>query len=88
MFDRLRAGPKSVGDLAAAMPVSQPAVSQHLRVLRDAGLVDVRQQGTRRIYRVSFAGLEVLRAYIESFWTDILGASADTPNQEGGGRDE
>lgn len=81
MFDRLRAGPKSVGELAVEMPVSQPAVSQHLRVLRDARLVDVRQQGARRIYSVSSTGLEVLRDYIESFRTDVLGAFADTPNQ-------
>ncbi len=72
MFDRLRAGPKSVGELAAEMPVSQPAVSQHLRVLRDARLFYVRQQGARRIYSVSSTGLEVLRAYIEPFRTDVL----------------
>ncbi len=85
MFERLRAGPRSVGELAAEMPVSQPAVSQHLRVLRDARLVDVRQEGTRRIYRVSSTGLEILRAYVESFWTDVLGTFAESPNQ--GGRD-
>ncbi len=85
MFERLRAGPRSVGELAAEMPVSQPAVSQHLRVLRDARLVDVRQEGTRRIYRVSSTGLEILRAYVESFWTDVLGAFAESPNQGGRG---
>ncbi len=86
LFDRLRAGPKSVGELAVEMPVSQPAVSQHLRVLRGAGLVDVRRDGARRIYSVSSTGLEVLRAYIASFQTDGLEALADPPNW--GGTDE
>ena len=81
MFDSLREGPKSVGELAVQTPVSQPAVSQHLRVLRNARLVDVRQQGARRIYSVSFSGLGVLQAYIASFQADVAEAHADPPSQ-------
>lgn len=76
VLDGLRAGERSVGDLAADLPVSRPAVSQHLAVLRAAGLVTERRQGTRRLYRVDPAGLEPLRAYLEGFWRDVLTANA------------
>lgn len=65
-----------MGEIAAGLPVSRPAVSQHLRVLRDAGLVTVRRDGTRRLYAVHPKGLEQLRAYVESFWADALTAFA------------
>ena len=74
IFERLAQGPSSVGALAAEMPVSRPAVSQHLRVLKDAGLVADRQAGTRRIYSLDPAGVGELRAYFEQFWTHALGA--------------
>ena len=74
LFERIRQRPRSVGELAGGLPVTQPAVSQHLRVLRQAGLVAVTHEGSRRIYRVDLAGLEPLRAYVESFWRDVLGA--------------
>jgi DNA-binding transcriptional ArsR family regulator len=81
LFERIGKSPSSVGELAGAFPISQPAVSQHLRVLREADLVQVRREGTRRIYTVSRKGLEALRAYVESFWSDVLAAFADGASQ-------
>ena len=72
VFERLREGPRPVGELAEGLPVSRPAVSQHLRVLKEAGLVTERKEGTRRLYQVDPRGLESLRAYFEDFWTDAL----------------
>ena len=72
VFEALRSGPRSVGDVAQRLPVSRPAVSQHLRVLKDAGLVVDRPHGTRRLYEVDPVGLGALRAYIEGFWSDVL----------------
>ena len=74
ILERLRAGPQSVGELTDAVPVSQSAVSQHLRVLREAGLVTERREGTRRLYRVHPDGLSSLRAYLDGFWDDALEA--------------
>ena len=71
-FELLRSGPQSVGALAAQLPVSRPAVSQHLRVLKDAGLVRDEQFGTRRLYRVDPAALEALRRYVDEMWTEAL----------------
>ena len=72
MFESLRGGARSVGDVAERLPVSRPAVSQHLRVLKDAGLVVDRAEGTRRLYEIDRAGLGALRAYVEGFWSDVL----------------
>ena len=74
ILERLRSGPRAVGELAAELPVSRPAVSQHLRVLKEAGLVTERRNGTRRLYRVDTDGLAEVRDYLESFWTDVLAA--------------
>jgi len=74
IFDRLRRGPLAVGQLAAGLPVSRPAVSQHLRVLKDAGLVSERRDGTRRVYRVDPNGVEGLRTYFDRFWDEVLSA--------------
>ena len=74
VFERLRSGPRPVGELAAGLPVSRPAVSQHLRVLKDAGLVRERTEGTRRFYSIDPRSLEDLRAYFDSFWDDALAA--------------
>src|SRR5258708_471577 len=74
VFERLRAGPRAVNLLAAGLPVSRPAVSQHLRVLKDAGLVDERSEGVRRIYSLKREGLEELREWLDSFWGDALEA--------------
>ena len=69
IFERLRGGPRAVGELASDLPVSRPAVSQHLRVLKEAGLVTERQEGTRRLYRLDPDGVAELRAYFDQFWT-------------------
>jgi DNA-binding transcriptional ArsR family regulator len=74
VFERLKAGPSAVGRIAAAMPVSRPAVSQHLKVLKDAGLVRERPDGTRRIYEIDPRGLGVLRRWLDQFWDDALAA--------------
>lgn len=70
----LRAGPMPVGALAECLPVSRPAVSQHLRVLSDAGLLEVEVAGTRRLYRIAPQGVDDLRRYLDSLWTDALDA--------------
>ncbi len=67
-------GERTVRDLTDALPVSQPAVSQHLKVLREAGLVDARPEGARRLYRVDLDGLAQVRAYVDAFWDDVLTA--------------
>ena len=72
IFERLRTGPRAVGELARELPVSRPAVSQHLRVLKEAGLVTERQNGTRRIYTVDPTRLAELRDYFDGFWSDAL----------------
>jgi DNA-binding transcriptional ArsR family regulator len=74
VFERLRAGPSAVGRLAAGLPVSRPAVSQHLKVLKEAGLVSEEQEGTRRIYRIDPHGLGQLRAWLDQFWDSALDA--------------
>jgi DNA-binding transcriptional ArsR family regulator len=72
IFERLVQSPSAVGDLARSFPVTRPAVSQHLRVLKDAGLVVDRAQGTRRIYEANAATLEALRRYFDRFWARAL----------------
>lgn len=72
IFERLAESPQAVGELARTLPVSRPAVSQHLRVLKEAGLVSDRAVGSRRIYQVDPAGLSALRAYLDGFWNQSL----------------
>lgn len=72
IVERLRSGPAAVGQIAAGLPVSRPAVSQHLRVLEGAGLVSHEASGTRHIYRVELGGLGELRAYIDGMWDEAL----------------
>lgn len=79
LFERLRRRPHTVGELARLAAISQPAVSQHLRVLRQARLVGHRQDGTRRFYQATPAGLADLKRYLESMWDDVLGAYARSP---------
>ena len=74
VFERLAGGPRSVGDLAADLPVSRPAVSQHLKVLKEAGLVIDRPQGARRVYQIDPQGLGQLRAWLDRFWDQALEA--------------
>lgn len=84
IFESLRDGPKTVAELSSAQPVSRPAVSQHLKVLRGAGLVKVEPRGTRRFYFVRREGLDELRSYLDSFWTDVLSAySAEITRKHG-----
>jgi DNA-binding transcriptional ArsR family regulator len=74
VFERLRSGPRSPGMLAAGMPVSRPAISQHLKALKAAGLVEDRNEGARRIYSIRREGLAELRDWLDSFWGDALSA--------------
>jgi DNA-binding transcriptional ArsR family regulator len=74
IFEQLRRGPRSVGRLAEVVPVSRPAVSQHLRVLREAGLVHEQKEGTRRVYEIDPAGLGALRRWLDRFWSSGLAA--------------
>lgn len=74
VFERLRKGPRAVGEIAAGLPVSRPAVSQHLKVLKEARLVTAYRDGTRQFYAIDTQGLAETRAYLDSFWGDALGA--------------
>ena len=85
IFERLSQGPMPVGELARDLPVSRPAVSQHLKVLKEAGLVVDRQDGTRRLYQVNPHGVGALRAYLDRFWSSALAAfkeAAERNDQE------
>ena len=76
VLELLRGGERTVAELTDALPVTQSAVSQHLRVLREAGLVTDRPQGRRRYYRVERDGLSTVRGYVDAFWDDVLAAFA------------
>jgi DNA-binding transcriptional ArsR family regulator len=76
VFQRLQAGGVSVGEIARHLPVSRPAVSQHLKVLKDAGLVTSHADGTRRVYAIDPHGLGAIRAWLDQFWTTALDAFA------------
>jgi DNA-binding transcriptional ArsR family regulator len=82
IFDRLTDGPRAVGELAEVLPVSRPAVSQHLRVLSDVGLVFAVRDGTRRLYQVDRAGLLVLRTHLDQFWERSLAAFEEATRSE------
>jgi DNA-binding transcriptional ArsR family regulator len=82
IFEALRDGPMAVGKLAQRFPISRPAVSQHLRVLKDAGLVADDAVGTRRLYRIRPEGVAELRAYLDRMWNDALAAFAATVEQQ------
>ena len=86
VLELLRAGPCAVVDIASELPVSRPAVSQHLRVLKGAGLVAARRDGARHLYRIDTQGLAALRTYLESFWDDALAAFKGAADQEGAPR--
>lgn len=68
LLEELRRGPSTVGELAAGLPVSRPAVSQHLKILLDAGLVEVASKGTRRVYSISAGGFLKLNVWLDQFW--------------------
>jgi DNA-binding transcriptional ArsR family regulator len=89
VFERLRRGPRPVVEIARGLPVSRPAVSQHLRILKDAGLVRERREGTRNFYSVNGDGLAELREYFEEVWDDALAAFKQAAeNYEKGAADE
>ena len=82
IFERLACGPKAVGEIANELPVSRPAVSQHLKVLKQAGLVTDRAEGTRRLYQLNPQGLRDLRAYFDQFWDQALASFKEAAEKE------
>lgn len=85
IFERIAEEPRAVGELAATLPVSRPAVSQHLKVLKEAGLVRDRPAGNRRVYQLDPDGLGELRTYLEGFWNQALAsfqAAVEQPMKE------
>jgi DNA-binding transcriptional ArsR family regulator len=85
IFELLAGGKKAVGELAEELPVSRPAVSQHLRVLKDAGLVTAEAQGTRRLYAVDTEGLQAVRTWVDRFWDQTLANFKQLVEQEENG---
>jgi DNA-binding transcriptional ArsR family regulator len=87
VLEQLRGGARSVGEIAAQLPVSRPAVSQHLKILKDAGLVRDEPRGTARIYRIHAEGLRELREWLDGFWDDALARFKDYAEGERDERD-
>jgi DNA-binding transcriptional ArsR family regulator len=85
IFERLADRPQAVGELASRLPITRPAVSQHLKVLKEAGLVTDSRAGTRRIYRLDPDGVEALRDYLDEFWNRSLAAFKAAAQQKGKG---
>ena len=83
IFERVSRRPQSVGELAADLPVSRPAVSQHLRTLKEAQLVIDQAEGTKRIYRIDPRGLGLMRTWLDDHWGEALRAFKKFPDQEG-----
>jgi DNA-binding transcriptional ArsR family regulator len=83
VLNLLRQRPSTVGELATQLPVSRPAVSQHLQVLKSVGLVDEERRGTRHYFRLNAKSLAELRAHIDSMWRDALTSFSDLANKEG-----
>ena len=82
IFERIARRPASVGKLAAGFDVTRPAVSQHLKVLKDAGLVTDEQLGARRVYRIDFRGVQAMRSYLDRFWDRALAAFKAAAEEE------
>ena len=82
IIERIKAGPRSVDDIARGLPISRPAVSQHLRVLRESGLASERRAGRRRLYQLEPAGLAPVRRYVESLWDEVLSAYRSAAEKE------
>jgi DNA-binding transcriptional ArsR family regulator len=82
ILERLAKRPLPVGKIAAGLPVSRPAVSQHLKILRTAGLVSQAQHGTRRVYRIDPRGIDAMRTYLDRFWDRALAALKAAAEQE------
>lgn len=81
IIERLRSGALPVGDIASNLPISRPAVSQHLKVLSDAGLLSCASSGNKRIYSISPDGVDALRRYLDSLWDDALACFAEAANK-------
>ena len=84
IFERLARGPLAVGEIAEGLPVSRPAVSQHLKVLKDASLVTMHTEGTRNVYQIDFRAIAAMRAYLDRFWNRALTAFKDAVEKENG----
>jgi len=84
IFERLSKKPMAVGEIADGLPVSRPAVSQHLKVLKDAGLVTMRSEGTRNVYAIDFRAIASMRDYLDKFWNKALAAFKDAAEKESG----
>ena len=84
IFERLARRPLAVGEIAEGLPVSRPAVSQHLKVLKDAGLVTMRTEGTRNVYQIDFRAIAAMRAYLDRFWNRALTAFKEAVEKENG----
>ena len=82
VFERLADGPLSVAEVSRGLPVSRPAVSQHLRVLKDAGLVFAKPQGTRQLYQIDPEGIDNVRRYFDQFWGRALAAFKEAAEQQ------
>jgi DNA-binding transcriptional ArsR family regulator len=82
IFERLAGRPQAVGELASGLPVSRPAVSQHLKVLKEAGLVTDRRDGNRRIYQANPDGVAALRAQLDRFWSQALATYKETVEED------
>ena len=82
IFERLARRPLAVGEIAEGMTVTRPAVSQHLKVLKDAGLVTMRTEGTRNVYQIDFRAIASMRAYLDRFWNRALAAFKDAVEKE------
>ena len=82
IFERLSKRPLAVGEIAEGMTVTRPAVSQHLKVLKDAGLVTMRTEGTRNLYQIDFRAIAAMRAYLDRFWNRALAAFKDAVEKE------
>jgi DNA-binding transcriptional ArsR family regulator len=82
IFERLASGPSAVGELANALPVTRPAVSQHLKVLKDAGLVTSSPDGNRRIYRADPDGVAAMRDQLDRFWNQALATFKEVVEQD------
>ena len=82
IFERLGKKPLAVGEIAEGLPVSRPAVSQHLKILKDAGLVTMRTVGTRNVYSIDFKAIASMRDYLDRFWNKALAAFKDAVEKE------
>ena len=82
IFEKLAKKPLAVGEIAVGLPVTRPAVSQHLKILKEAGLVTMRTEGTRNVYSIDFRAIASMRSYLDRFWQKALAAFKDAVEKE------